>query len=131
MKFLLDTNVASLVIRGNDPGVNAAMDRIDIDDLAISCITLAELQYGLAKLGFPKKLGALIEEFLLRVRVLDWCGEQAGAYAKLRAEIERIGVSLAPMDLMIAVHSHSLHATLVTRDKAFGRVPKLRLTDWR
>ncbi|HSV60499.1 MAG TPA: type II toxin-antitoxin system VapC family toxin [Variovorax sp.] len=131
MKFLLDTNVASLVIRGNDAGINAALDRIDIDDLAISSITLAELQYGLAKPGFPKKLGGLIEEFLIRVRVLDWCSEQAGAYAKLRADIESIGVSLAPMDLMIAAHSHSLHSTLVTRDKAFGRVPKLRVADWR
>ncbi len=53
------------------------------------------------------------------------------AYADLRASCEKRGVSLTPFDVMIAAQAIALDATLVTRDKAFGRVEgPLRIDDW-
>lgn len=54
---------------------------------------------------------------------LSWEREAARSYADLRVACELNGVSLAPVDTMIAAHAVAADATLVTRNKAFGRVP--------
>lgn len=79
----------------------------------------------------PVRLSALVRQFLLRVEVLDWDRNAAAAYGDLRADCERAGVSLSPVDMMIAAHAVSADAVLVTRDKAFGQVPApLRTDPW-
>ena len=53
------------------------------------------------------------------------------AYGRVRAKLERGGVSLGNMDLMIAAHAVVMGAVLVTKDKAFAQVDELRATmDW-
>ena len=48
-----------------------------------------------------------------------------------RASCEAAGVTLAPMDMMIAAHAKAVDAILVTRDRAFLHLPDgLMLEDW-
>jgi tRNA(fMet)-specific endonuclease VapC len=44
--------------------------------------------------------------------------------------MERSGRPLAALDLLIAVHALNIGATLVTSDRAFGRVAGLHVEDW-
>jgi tRNA(fMet)-specific endonuclease VapC len=63
--------------------------------------------------------------------VRDWNRRAADAYAALRADCESRGVSLSPLDTMIAAHAIAEDAVLVTRDKAFTQVEgRLRVEDW-
>ncbi len=100
--------------------------------VAVSAVTEAELRYGVVKRGRPQKLLALVEEFLIRVDVLPWTQAVAHAYGDLRAACETSGVTLAPLDMMIAAHAKAVGAILVTNDQAFSFVPhgSFALEDW-
>jgi len=129
--WMLDTNIASHVIKGDQPGISRRLVSLPMEDIVISSVTEGELLYGLAKRGYPKALSERVRQFLLRVDVLPWDHDVARTYGDLRAACEAKGVTLAPLDLMIAAHAVATDATLVTRDKAFARVPEpLRIDDW-
>jgi len=129
--YLLDTNIASHIIKGDIAAVGERLRQVPMHQLAVSVITQAELLYGVAKRGHPQGLATRVTEFLLRVDVLPWTADVAQVYGDLRATCEAAGVTLAPMDMMIAAHAQALGATLVTRDRAFSYMPQgLTLEDW-
>jgi tRNA(fMet)-specific endonuclease VapC len=128
---MLDTNIASHVIRGDVPAVRERLVKIPMADLCVSVITQAELLYGVAKRSRPPALSLRVEEFLARVQVMPWTEDVAIVYADLRTECERAGTPLAPMDMMIAAHAMALGAVLVTNDQSFAQAacgPTLQ--DW-
>lgn len=111
--------------------VREHLAKVSLHDVAVSVITQAELLYGVAKRGHPQGLATRVQEFLVRVDVLPWTQDVACVYGDLRASCEASGVTLAPMDMMIAAHALAVSAILVTRDSAFGFVPSgLTLKDW-
>ncbi len=136
--FLLDTNIASHVIKGDLPRVRERLQQVDAAHIGISVITQAELLYGVAKRSSPEALVARVRGFLMRVTIFSWDEATARAYALLRVSCERAGTVLSPMDLMIAAQVLAFrdthpneHVTLVTRDQAFYRLPiSLRCEDW-
>lgn len=129
--YLLDTNIASHVIRGDRPAISQRLATLPMEEIAISSVTEGELLYGLAKRNYPVALTRRVREFLLRVDVLPWDREVAQAYADLRAGCEAKGLSLAPLDMMIAAQAVAADAVLVTNDKAFARLPDpLRMESW-
>lgn len=129
--YMLDTNTVSHVIRGDIPLVRQRLASVPMHGVAVSVITEAEMLYGLAKRGHPAGLAARVREFLIRVDVLVWTREVATAYGDLRAVCEKTGITLAPLDMMIAAHAKTVGATLVSADRAFSRIPDgLKLEDW-
>jgi len=129
--YLLDTNIASHVIKSDRPEIARRLIALPMEEITISVVTEAELLYGLSRRNYPPALTERVKQFLLRVDVLSWDREAARSYADLRAACELNDVSLAPFDMMIAAHAVAADATLVTRDKAFGRVPaQLKTEDW-
>lgn len=129
--YLLDTNIASHIIKGDLPAVITRLTQVPMHSVSVSVVTQAELLYGVAKRGYPTGLSTRVREFLVRVEVLPWTPDVAQVYGDLRAACEAAGVPLAPMDMMIAAHAKAVNATLVTRDRAFSRVPQgLQLEDW-
>lgn len=128
--YLLDTNTASYIIKGNIPAVHRRLARIPISQVFISSVTEAELRYGVAKRPAATKLQQLVEEFLLRVTVLPWDTHAAKQYGQLRADLERLGQPIGNLDMMIGSHALAVGAILVTNDGVFGRIKKLKLEDW-
>ena len=128
---MLDTNIASHVIRGDQLDVRQRLLQIPMEKLVISAVTEAELRYGVAKRGYPKLLTQAVQLFLDRVETLSWSASVAAVYANLRIQAEKAGNSLAPLDMMIASHAKAAEAILVTRDKAFrAKLLELKLEDW-
>ena len=68
--------------------------------------------------------------FLAPVETLPWSEAEAETYVALRAAGEAQGISLAPLDMMIAARAKAGEAILVTRDAAFAKVPGLAVEDW-
>lgn len=129
--YLLDTNIASHVIRGDRPRISQRLAALPMEEIAISAVTEGELLYGLARRNYPALLTERVRQFLLRVDVLAWDHEVTRTYADLRAACEAKGAPLAPLDMMIAAQAVAADAVLVTNDKAFSRVPDpLRMENW-
>ena len=129
--YMLDTNIASHIIKGDIPVVRERLVAVPIQRVVVSSVTQAELLYGLAKRTYPKGLTARVHEFLIRVKILAWDKEVAVFYGDLRARCETAGVTLSPLDLMIAAHAQAIDAVLVTGDRAFNRVPdRLTIENW-
>ncbi len=93
-------------------------------------MTEAELLFGLAKRPEATRLHAAVREFLRRVDVLPFDRPASSVYGALRADLERAGTPVAPLDLLIAAHALSADATLVSNEGAFKNIQSLRLVDW-
>nr|WP_255346308.1 PIN domain-containing protein [Asticcacaulis sp. AC402] len=91
----------------------------------MSIVTRAEILFGLAKAGHPPRLDHSVDVFFRTVTVLHWAGSEARAYGNLRRNCESQGITIAPLDLMIAAQALSASAILVTNDTA-----RMRLTPW-
>ena len=130
IKYLLDTNTASYVIKGNFPRVRARLLRVPMAAVGISVITEAELCFGVARIPEARKLAVAVEEFLLRLEILPWDSECAKQYAHLRASVECTGQPMGNLDMMIAAQALAAGVVLVSHDRVFGRVKGLRVEDW-
>jgi tRNA(fMet)-specific endonuclease VapC len=129
-RYLLDTNIASYIIKGNFPAVRRRMVRHPMSEIAISSITEGELSYGVARIPDALRLRAIVEEFLLRVTILPWDSDAARQYGELRAAVEQSGQPMGSLDMLIAAHGLVPGLILVTNGRAFGRIAKLKVQDW-
>ncbi len=129
---MLDTNMVSDIIKGRSPAASVRLLALKEDEgVCVSAITEAEIRYGLAKRPEAIALRSLMDAFLTSLQVLPWGRDEAEAYGRVRAKLERGGMSLGNLDLMIAAHAVVTGAVLVTKDKAFAQVDELRATmDW-
>lgn len=130
IRYLLDTNTCSYIIKGNRPRVRERLLEVPMAEVGISTVTEAELRYGVARMPAAHKLSIAVEEFLLRLGILAWDSEAAKRYAEIRAALERSGEPMGNLDMMIAAQALAAEAVLVTSDRVFGRVQSLKTEDW-
>ena len=128
--YLLDTNIASYIIKGRHPAVRQRLVAVPMDEVAISAVTEGELRFGVARLPPGSGLNMIVEEFLIRLVVHPWDAAAAQEYGRIRALLERAGDKLGNLDTMIAAHALARGSVLVTHDKAFTRVKGLKIQDW-
>jgi tRNA(fMet)-specific endonuclease VapC len=77
VRYLLDTNTVSYIIKGTFPHVRERLLKVPISAVGISVVTEAEMRFGVARLPQATKLAIVVEEFLLRVEVLTWASPAA------------------------------------------------------
>src|SRR5438445_4347021 len=130
IQYLLDTNTASYIIKGNRPAVDRRLIQVSMAQLAISSVTEGELRFGAARLTRAARLHGLIENFFERVTILAWDSPAAQQYGPLRAALEREGQPMGSFDMMIGAHALASGLILVTSDRAFNRIKKLKIEDW-
>jgi tRNA(fMet)-specific endonuclease VapC len=130
LRYLLDTNIASCIIKGNSPAVDRRLVKVAMAQLAISTVTEGELRFGAARLPHATRLHSVIEDFFLRVAILPWDSGAAQQYGQLRATLEREGQPMGNLDTMIGAHALALDVVLVTNDYSFARIKKLKVEDW-
>jgi tRNA(fMet)-specific endonuclease VapC len=67
----------------------------------------------------------------LPFRIVDYDESASFLYGELRADLEKRGQPIGPLDMMIAAHALSLDVPLVTNNtKKFERVKGLKLENW-
>jgi tRNA(fMet)-specific endonuclease VapC len=131
MRYLLDTNICIYLIRRRPVQVRERFERCAVGDIGLSTVTLAELQYGVAKSEFPAQNQEALEAFTLPLAIVPFDAAAAVAYGPVRADLERWGTPIGARDLLIAAHALSLGVTLVTTNtRAFARVEGLRVEHW-
>jgi len=131
MRYMLDTNICSHVLRSRPPSVKARFGETGPGALAVSTVVLAELLYGAARHPKAVAIRREIADLVSRLTVIPWDEAAAEHYGALRAALEKAGTPLGAMDMMIAAHARSLGATLVSNDvRHFDRVEGLRVASW-
>jgi len=120
---MLDTDVCVDLLRGRAAGLFARLRRRAPEEVAISTITLAELQYGAMKSSRPARHLALLARFCAPLALAPFDDGAAEAYGRIRADLERAGTPIGPLDTLIAAHALSLGAALLTTNRReFRRV---------
>jgi tRNA(fMet)-specific endonuclease VapC len=131
MHYLLDTNICIYLIKKRPPEVLDRFRQHSPQDVAISTITLFELQYGVEKSQYPKRSKDALAKFLLPLNLIDLDRSSAIEAAIIRAQLEKKGMPIGPYDLLIAGLARSRDMTLVTNNiKEFERVVSLHLENW-
>jgi tRNA(fMet)-specific endonuclease VapC len=128
-RFMLDTNSVSHLMK-RQPNLVQRVVAAPMAALCVSAVTEGEMRFGLARRPEAKALHAAVAELLRRLDVLPWTSATAQCYGIVRAELERCGRPLGPLDLMIAAHAVEAGAALITSDRAFRFVAELKVEDW-
>ncbi len=129
MNFLLDTDTCSVHMRRPTKLAHRFMQYTG--QLAISAVTLAELDSGAYKHSQVNRLLGLIGDLLQEVDVIDFDRVCAERFGQVRGTLLRQGISVPTADLMIASSALAHNLTLVTHNTTdFQNIPGLRLEDW-
>ena len=128
--FLLDTN--TVIYYFKDMGnVATRLLATPPRDVAISTVTLFELEVGNAKCGAASKGRKQLGVITGLIAVLPFGDKAARAAATIRAMLERRGEPIGPLDSLIAGTARANDATIVTRNvDEFARVKGLRVVSW-
>lgn len=131
MNYLLDTNICIYIIKNKPTQVFQKFLSLEFGSVGISSITLAELNYGVAKSTNVKKNQDALLKFLTPIEIIDFNFDAAEEYGKVRSDLEKKGTPIGPLDLLIAAHAKSLNLILVTNnEKEFRRVEGLNIENW-
>ena len=131
MRYMLDTNICIYAIKHKPPEVIQKFLSHDPSELCISSITYAELMHGVEKSMAVERNRIAITMFLSPISVLDFDTDAAEEYGKIRADLERKGTPIGPMDMLITAHAKAEDLVLVTNNtREFERVEDLEVEDW-
>ena len=131
MRYMLDTNICSYVLRSRPPSVKARFDEAGPGALTISTVVLAGLLYGAARHPSAAAIRREIGDLTCRLDVVSWDEAAAEHHGAIRATLEKRGTPLGAMDMLIAAHARSRGATLVSNDvRHFDRVEGLLVANW-
>ena len=130
MRFLLDTNIVSDLVRHPHGRIAGRIAEVGEQHVCTSIIVAAELRYGAARKASPR-LTAQLEAVLGAVDVLALESPVDIFYGALRAQLERAGRSIGANDLLIAAHALALgHAVVTDNEREFSRIDDLRVENW-
>lgn len=131
MKYMLDTNICIYIIKKKPLQTLKNFVAHSREELCISSITLAELEFGACKSSNPTKNKLALIIFLSGIKILPFDEKAATEYGDIRAQLERRGTPIGANDLLIAAHARSLNLILVTNNlKEFERVDNLQIENW-
>lgn len=131
MKYMLDTNICIYAIKQKPEKVFTRLKETDPEDVCISSVTYAELVHGVEKSSAVEKNRVALSLLLSNIEILSFDVNAADEYGKIRADLERQGTPIGPLDMMIAGHAKSMGLTIVTNNtKEFSRVKDLDIVNW-
>lgn len=132
MLYMLDTDTASYLLKGKSPAIEQRLAALVPSMVCISVMTRAELQYGLKRLPADHRLHLVVRQFLKIIRTLPWDAEAADWYSCIRHQLVSTGQPIGELDMMIAAHSLSAGAVLVSNNQRhYERIEApLMLENW-
>ncbi len=131
MKYLLDTNICIYIINKKPLTVIENIREKQPDDIVISTVTIAELQYGVERSQHSAQNRIALLEFLIPFRKMDFDQDAALVYGKIRRNLESKGTPIGPMDLLLAAQALAYELILVTNnEKEFKRIERLQVENW-
>ena len=130
MRFLLDTNIMSDLVRHPRGKISDRIAKVGEEHVCTSIIVAAELRFGATRKN-SSRLTAQLEAVLGTIDVLALEAPVDAVYGVIRASLERTGQPIGANDLLIAAHALALGLTVVTdNEREFSRIDNLRVENW-
>lgn len=130
MRYLLDTNIVSDLVRNPQGQVAQRIRRVGEQWVCTSIIVASELRYGAAKRQSPR-LTTQLDAVLGALEVVPFESPADATYGALRARLEGAGRPIGGNDLLIAAHALALGYTMVSdNEREFARIPGLPHENW-
>ena len=131
MHYLLDTNICIYLIKQRPKQVLQQFEKHSPKDVAISSVTLFELECGAEKSGSKDRSTKALNKFLLPLTIVDFDREAALKAASVRARLEKKGIPIGAYDLLIAGVALARGMCLVTNNvREFQRIEELQIENW-
>jgi tRNA(fMet)-specific endonuclease VapC len=128
---MLDTNICIYTIKHKPEKVFQRLQEIDPEDICVSSVTYAELVHGVEKSAAVEKNRLALLMLLANIEILNFDVDAADCYGKIKADLDKKGTPIDPLDMMIAGHAMSMGYAVVTNNvKEFSRVQGLILENW-
>ena len=128
---MLDTNICVYAIKHKPEQVFRRLQEHAPSEVCISSVTYAELVHGVEKSQSIEKNRVALALLLANIEIMDFDSLAAESYGRIRADLEKLGTPIGPLDMMIAGHAKSLGYTIVTNNiKEFKREKDLKLENW-
>ena len=119
------------IIKRKPPQVLKRFNAYKVGEIGISWVTLAELEFGVAKSQHQEKNQSALDEFVLPLEIAHFDRETARVYGQVRATLEKKGTPIGSLDMMIGAHALSLGVTLATNNtREFSRIRGLTVVGW-
>ncbi|MEM7736426.1 MAG: PIN domain-containing protein [Deinococcota bacterium] len=129
--YVLDTNICIYIINQKPVQVRDKFASTSLHDLAISSISLFELDAGARKGSQADANLDKLTRFASLITVLAFDAAAAREAGRLRQHLRSQGTPIRDMDVLIAAHVLSLDAVVVTNNvQEFQRVPELQVENW-
>jgi tRNA(fMet)-specific endonuclease VapC len=130
MRYLLDTNIVSDLVRNPQGKVARHIRTVGEKHVCTSIIVGAELRYEANKKGSPR-LSSQLDAVLGELEVLLFETPADASYGLLRTRLEKAGTAIGANDLLIAAQALALGCVIVTdNEREFSRIKGLRLQNW-
>ncbi len=133
MKYVLDTNTVSYLMRGDEKVVRELTSRRRTDVLVPQPV-IAEIRYGLARLERSSRRTRLekrLDLFLRELQRAEWSDGVSSSFGQIKADLERQGTRLEDFDVAVAAHALACEGTLVTANvHPMERVSGIRIENW-
>lgn len=131
MKYMLDTNIIIYAKCNRPEEVLKRFRKYSPEEMCISAITFAELEYGVEKSMKPEQNRIALMLFLSNIEIMPFDGRAAAEYGKIRSNLEKRGELIGSNDMLIAAHAKALDLTLITNNtREFERVEGLKIKNW-
>lgn len=131
LRYLLDTNICIFIIKNKPASVRERFSRLHPGEVGLSAVTEAELLHGVYKSVRVEHNLTAVLDFASQLVVVPFDSQVANTYGRIRAELEKAGKPIGPLDFQIAATAVARDLTLVTNNtREFARVPGLKVEDW-
>jgi tRNA(fMet)-specific endonuclease VapC len=130
MRYLLDTNIVSHLVRNPRGRVADRIKAIGEQNICTSIIVAAELRYGVTKKA-SARLSVQVEAVLGAIDTVPFDSPADEYYGSIRTQLELAGTPIGANDLLIAAQALAFDHTLVTdNDHELSRIDRLRVENW-
>ena len=129
--YLIDTDICIYLITNRDAGLRAKVESFAPYEISVSAVTVAELEFGVAKSARVQQNRMALRNFLSAFEIIPFDDRDAEQFGLIRAFLQRKGTPIGPYDLQIASQGLARGWPVVTNNEdEYRRVPGLVAENW-
>ena len=130
MKYILDTNTIIYFFKGTG-NISHKLLSLPPKEIGIPAIVYYELLVGIFKSARQREKNHQLQLLIDATNLISFGEKEAHAAYEIRANLEKRGLPIGPMDVLIGATALANRAILVTHNmKEFKRIEQLEVEDW-